>query len=116
MKNQYIVKKDTTLLKYLYEILDLPKKKIKQYLTHGCIYVNQTQTTKYDYPLKKNMTITIQQNTKDFIFPILYEDRELIVVEKPSGLLTVASLKEKENTLYYMLSNYVKKKDKNAPK
>ena len=37
-----IVKKDDELLDYLYNNLDMPKKRIKQYLTHGSIFVNTT--------------------------------------------------------------------------
>ncbi|MDD6878871.1 MAG: RNA pseudouridine synthase [bacterium] len=44
---------------------------------------------------------------------ILYEDKNIIVVNKPSGLLCISSKKVKENTLYYKVSNYVKKKNKN---
>ncbi len=41
---------------------------------------------------------------------ICYEDKELLIVNKPSKLLTIQSAKEKENTLYQMASEYVKKK------
>ena len=40
---------------------------------------------------------------------ILYEDYEIIVVEKIHGLLTVANDKETENTVTSLLDNYVKK-------
>lgn len=40
---------------------------------------------------------------------ILYEDREILVVDKASGLLTVSTDKVKENTAYYLLTNYVRK-------
>ena len=43
---------------------------------------------------------------------ILYEDKYLIAVNKKSGLLTIASNKEKEKTLYNDVSNYVKKQHK----
>lgn len=43
---------------------------------------------------------------------ILYEDKYLIVIEKPSGLLTIGTIKEKENTLYKKVSDYVKKQHK----
>ena len=35
-----VVKRDGELLDYLYNNLDMPKKRIKQYLTHGSVYVN----------------------------------------------------------------------------
>ncbi len=40
---------------------------------------------------------------------ILYEDRDIIVVDKVSGLLTVSSEKIRENTAYYLLNEYVRK-------
>lgn len=43
---------------------------------------------------------------------ILYEDKYLIGVVKKSGLLTIASNKEKEKTLYSEVSEYVKKQHK----
>lgn len=112
---RYIVEKDGTLLDYLYEVSGLSKKTVKQYLTHGSIYVNHTRTTQYDYPLEKGMTITIHSKASSMLpFSILYEDDYMIVVDKPSGLLTIATLKEKENTVYHMLSEYLKRKKKNS--
>ena len=40
---------------------------------------------------------------------ILYEDQDIIVVNKTSGLLSMASAREREKTAYFLLSNYVKK-------
>ncbi|MBA7550141.1 putative RNA pseudouridine synthase [subsurface metagenome] len=40
---------------------------------------------------------------------ILYEDRDILVVDKVSGLLTVSSEKVKDNTAYFLLNEYVRK-------
>lgn len=40
---------------------------------------------------------------------ILYEDRDIIVVDKVNGLLTVSSDRVKEDTAYYLLNEYVRK-------
>ncbi len=40
---------------------------------------------------------------------IIYEDKEIIVVNKPSGLLCIATNKKETNTLYRMVSSYIKK-------
>jgi RluA family pseudouridine synthase len=40
---------------------------------------------------------------------ILYEDRDIIVVNKASGVLTVSNDKVRENTAYYRLTTYVRK-------
>ena len=40
---------------------------------------------------------------------ILYEDHDILVVDKINGLLTVSTEKVRENTAYYLLTAYVKK-------
>jgi len=40
---------------------------------------------------------------------ILYEDHDIVAVDKMSGLLTISTDKVKENTAYYLLNKYVKK-------
>ncbi len=40
---------------------------------------------------------------------ILHEDRDILVVNKVCGLLTVSSAKVKDNTAYHLLSEYVRK-------
>lgn len=44
---------------------------------------------------------------------IIYEDKFILVVNKPAGLLTIATAKEKENTLFHQALIYEKKKNKN---
>ena len=43
---------------------------------------------------------------------ILYEDKDIIAVSKPCGLLTIGTYKEKDKTLYRKVSDYVKKQHK----
>lgn len=45
---------------------------------------------------------------------IVYEDKQILVVNKPSGILTVSTPKEKEKTLFHEVSNYVKKSNPKA--
>ena len=40
---------------------------------------------------------------------IIYEDKNLLVLNKPAKLLTIGTDKVKEHTLQYMASEYVKK-------
>ena len=42
---------------------------------------------------------------------IIYEDKELLVVNKPSKLLTVGTEKNKEHTLYHEVREYIRKKN-----
>ena len=92
-----LVKKESKLLEYLYENLDMPKKRVKQYLVHGSIYVNNNRVKQYNYDLVPGMNIMIDtdsKNKKTLPFEILFEDDQIIVVNKPSGLLTIATAKE----------------------
>ena len=40
---------------------------------------------------------------------IIHEDRDIIVVDKPPGLLTMGTDKEKSRTAYFILTDYVRK-------
>ena len=40
---------------------------------------------------------------------ILHEDRDIIVVDKPPGLLTISTEREKSRTAYFILTDYVRK-------
>ncbi len=44
---------------------------------------------------------------------ILYEDKFIIAINKPSNLLTIATSKEKVRTLYSYVYDYLKQKNKN---
>ena len=43
---------------------------------------------------------------------IIYEDNDIIVIDKPSKILTISNKNEKVNTLYRMVSDYLKKEHK----
>lgn len=43
--------------------------------------------------------------------PVLYEDHDILVVDKVSGLLTVSTNRVRENTAYFLLTDYVRKGD-----
>lgn len=112
-----IVESEGELLDYLYNNLDMPKKRIKQYLTHGSIFVNNNKVTKYNYKLLPGMNIVIStdnKSKKELPFDILFEDDYIIVVNKPSELLTIATAKEKEKTLYHIVREYLISKNKNS--
>ena len=114
---------ETTLLPYLLEILPgQSRTSVKNLLSKGQVLVNGEGYTAFDHPLKAGDTLTIlpkgisiarstrkdarEQVTKAGV-KILFEDEHYLVVDKPSGMLTVATHKEKD-TLYALLNTYVK--------
>ncbi len=44
---------------------------------------------------------------------IVYEDKDIIIINKDAHLLTISTINEKENTLYFQVSSYLKKQNKN---
>ena len=44
---------------------------------------------------------------------IIYEDKNIIVINKPTNLLTIGTKDEKINTLYHKVHEYLYKKNKN---
>jgi RluA family pseudouridine synthase len=40
---------------------------------------------------------------------ILHEDRDILVVDKPAGLLTIGTERDKSHTAYFILTDYVRK-------
>ena len=110
------VTKESLLYDYLKENINESKNTIKGFLTKKMVNVNGKIITRYDYKVKVGDVITIGNNVIDAFskeIKIIYEDNDIVVVNKPSGLLTIASLKEKERTMYSILSSYVKKENKN---
>jgi RluA family pseudouridine synthase len=47
---------------------------------------------------------------------ILYEDADILVVDKPAGLLTIATTRDKTRTAYFVLTDYVRKGYARSPR
>jgi 23S rRNA pseudouridine1911/1915/1917 synthase len=56
---------------------------------------------------KSSKTLSSKHQPKGLT--ILYEDQDIIVVNKINGLLTMGTEREKENTAYFHLTDYVRK-------
>lgn len=93
---------------------------IKSLLAHKQIKVNGKIVTQFDQELKPGDRISIMkfdQSRKEKKLKglkILFEDDNIIVIDKEAGYLSVSTDKEKTRTAYGSLNEYVKKKDKNA--
>ena len=123
MKQQqnFQVENPSTLLPFLREKLaGKPAGKVKSILEHGLVSVDGKATTKYNAPLKPGQTVTIGAYVPEPPAnalaashpPILYEDRELLVIDKPAGLLTISTgSKEPEDTAYRQMTAYVRRKN-----
>ena len=110
---KYIVKENEILIEFLKKTFsNLSKNNVKSLLHNEKVFVNGNMTTKYNYELNVGDTVEIREKVAKNI-DIIYEDKDIIVINKPSGLLTVATEKEKNKTAYHLIMEYLKKKNKN---
>lgn len=111
------VQEANTLLPFLLELLkEQSRTSVKALLAHGHIAVNGNVTSQFNTPLVPGDEVLISSKRGNISFNnpllnIIWEDDDLIVINKKEGLLSVASQRVKERTAYHLLSNYVKKID-----
>lgn len=110
---EYKVENDTTLMTFLLEKTTYKRSDIKNFLKYERIFVDGHIQTHYAYPLKKGQTVSIGKKKESLPFPIIYEDKEMIVIDKPCGLLSEATANEKQKTAYAIVKNYLSSKKEN---
>jgi len=110
-----ICNEEEELYSFLRNNLTGSKNNIKSFLTKELVSVNGKIVTKYNYILRKGDKVEIGAKSVNNV-KIIYEDKDFLVVDKPSGMLTIATEEDKykTNNLYDMLLNYLKKKNSNS--
>jgi 23S rRNA pseudouridine1911/1915/1917 synthase len=86
----------------------VPAGTVKSYLEHRQISVDGVITSQFNYPVKRGQTVRITITNKKPPVPgleIIYEDHALLAINKPAGLLSVASDTEREKTAYRLLKD-----------
>lgn len=112
--DSFTVTDNNTLLDQLF--LAFPKKSrkmVKAVLRDGQVRVDDTIVTQFDTPLTNGQNVEVSWDRAPVSqhpdgLKIVHEDDHLIIIDKPPGLLTVATEKEKRKTAYAILSAYVK--------
>ena len=91
------------------------KSKIRSLLKRQAITVNGTPVTQFNHPLVPGDVVAIRpvryaapKTAISSGMKIWFEDPHLLVIDKPSGLLSIASQAEDERTAYYQLTNYLR--------
>ncbi len=114
----FTVEQQNELLKFLYEMQpDRPKGKVKSELEHKLVSVDGKPVTKFNYLLHKGQKVTIGTYTPKFEkvtspdLDIIYEDDELLVINKPAGMLAIATETERTMTAYHLAMEYVRMKN-----
>lgn len=100
MSDRLRVNEATGLLKFLItQLQGWTRNKIKQRLQASCVVVNGKLVTKHDHLLNAGDIVEVRAAAKNPgrgtpRLEILYSDRDLIAINKPAGLLSVATTKE----------------------
>ncbi len=113
----YQVAEEAALLEFL--IGAMPQRKrtaIKNLLSHNQIAVNGIPTTQFDMALKAGDEVKANLTREFRVFynrrlKLVYEDDDIIVVNKGYGLLSMGTGKIKEGTAYSILREYLKWQD-----
>ncbi|MEG2507021.1 MAG: RluA family pseudouridine synthase [Longicatena sp.] len=110
---KYIVKQQCQLMDFLLQYY--PRKQVQQYLKFKQVYVNDVALTQFNHLCKVDdvVEVSTQHKVKN-VLDVIYEDKDIIVINKPSGLLSVSGGGEKEETAFHYVSEYLKQKDKGA--
>ncbi|MBD5199071.1 MAG: RluA family pseudouridine synthase [Bacteroidales bacterium] len=105
------------LMDFLCRVMpDRKRSSIKQLLKFGSVMVNGNVTSQFNVPLNQGDTVKVNLTRAFPVFynrrvKIVYEDDDIIVIEKGYGLLSMGNEKIKDGTAYSILKDYLKEKD-----
>jgi 23S rRNA pseudouridine1911/1915/1917 synthase len=118
---QIIIRKSSGLIDHLVR-LGYTKTKVRQLLKHRALSVNGRVVVGHDQQLSAGDVLSFESGPRPGIdileqngIRVVYEDGALIVIDKPSGLLTIATENEKRETAYYILNAYFKERNPARP-
>lgn len=110
------VRENAELLAYCFTAWPETKKtQVRTWLKFQAITVNGRPISQFNHPLVPGDVVAVR--TDRFAVPktvltgglkIYYEDASLIVIEKPTDLLSIASEAEQEKTAYFQLTDYLR--------
>lgn len=132
---KFIVQRSDTLLAFLLKKCNQSRNNVKTLLSSGKVLVNGLAEKQFDFPLAKDDEVKIaksavksidltqreaqkhvnkreQRSARVPLPKIVYEDDALIAIDKPCGLLSVESDKERLSA-YYIVEEYLRQKGKN---
>lgn len=114
---QFTVKEPCELLEFLFQVFPgQSRNSVKSLLGSHRVAIDGAPITQFNFKLFPGDTViisntAIRKKTRSNL-PILYEDNDLIVINKPTKLLSVPSDNEKGSTAFRMVNDYLQQKDK----
>jgi 23S rRNA pseudouridine1911/1915/1917 synthase len=111
------VSESSELLPFLIATLkDKTRTKIKGMLTHKQFKVNKDIVTKHNHQLSPGDQVIVNWDTahRKQVYEgvkIVFEDDDIIVINKRSGLLSIGSAKEKRQTAYRIVTRHIQQEN-----
>ena len=105
------------LLEFLFSAMPQAKRTtVKDYLKHRQVMVDGKVTTRFDEPVASGAEVKVNTTREFQVFhnpriKLVYEDDDIIVIDKGYGILSMGTDKIKEGTAYSILREYLKRKD-----
>src|SRR4051794_37139471 len=107
---------DAPLLAWLLDALrPTNRTRVKQLLRHGQVTVNGMPTTRFDPPLRPGDRVEItdapapaDRELRQSGIAVVFEDDAVVAIDKPAGLLTVATEGEKLDTAFARLNDHLR--------
>jgi len=104
---------------------EISKSKIRRLIIAGCVSVNGKQVRVPAFPLIKGSAVTVRFDTDKFGFEkkpddiafemteerILYEDESLLIVDKPAGIPTEATIVASRDHLHTAVKRFLQARD-----
>jgi 23S rRNA pseudouridine1911/1915/1917 synthase len=104
-----IVQENESLLNILVQIApDSSKTTLRSWIKEGRVTVDEQVVKRADHQVVKGQKVAVN-NREHYVerkLHILFEDHHLVAIEKPEGLLSVATDFEKEETAHSLLKKY----------
>jgi len=110
------VDKPLTLIEFLAEQYpDSPRTRIKKLLQSGTIRINDRPVTLHSYKLNHGDVVEVNKQAGNaakagFPFPVLYEDNDVIVIDKPAGRPTSST--DGSLSIQEIISEFLKRQSK----
>ena len=100
---------EAPLLAWLRDVLQpTSRTRVKELLTRGLVHVNGAPVTRHDHLLRPGDRVTISHSpAKPSLVTILHEDDAILALDKPAGLLSVATDAEKHDTAFVRLAEHL---------
>ena len=104
------------LLEFLFATWpEVKRTQVRHWLKFQSVMVNGRAVTQFDHALVQGDEVAIRTDRYAVAKTVLgsgmkvhFEDAEIIVIDKPTGLLSIASDSEREKTAYFQLTDYVR--------